>query len=195
MMNKQNRSLPGIILIAMVGFLLASCSKKASRKDLEEWSQQLDSLSVEIAHNVEIRYTDSGYLKAVIEAPLMEHFNNPKEPYTEMKEGVTAQFYGVSGNEESNLRADYGINYEKKKLIHLKNNVHVVNSIREELISEELFWDQNTSEIYTEKQVTIKRGEEVIVGRGFRSNENFTKYRIEKPVGTVNVPDQNDSLQ
>lgn len=183
-----------VLLWLVVGFFCMSmfgCSQKASRHDIENWAKQLDSLSVEIAHNVEIRYTDSAYLKAIIKAPLMEHHDDPTDPFTVMPEGVTAQFYGLSGNEESNLRADYAINYEKKKLIHLKRNVHVINSLGEELISEELFWDQNTRKIYTEKQVKIKRGEEVIIGReGLTSNETFTKYRIGRPVGTVNVPDQ-----
>lgn len=154
------------IAVAVVFFMLASCSVKTSRENVEDWSKQLDSLSVEIAYNVKLRYTDSGRLKAIINAPIMEHHDNPDDPFTEMKEGVNAVFYSVAGTEESNLRADYAINYEKKKLIHLKNNVHVVNTMNEELMSEELFWDQNTREIYTDKQIQIKRGEEVIIGRG-----------------------------
>jgi LPS export ABC transporter protein LptC len=190
-MKNNNRPLQSIILVAVVGFFsFSACNNKASRHELQNWAKQLDSLSVEIAHNVEVVYTDSGRLKAIIEAPIMEHHNDPKRPFTEMKEGVKAVFYDASGVEESNLRADYAINYERKKIIHLKKNVHVTNSIGEELSSEELFWDQKSREIYTEKQVTIKRGEELIIGRGLRSNETFTKYRIERPSGTVNVPEQ-----
>jgi LPS export ABC transporter protein LptC len=125
----------------------------------------------------------------------MEHHDNPKDPFTEMEEGVSAVFYSVDGVAESNLRADYAINYEKKKIIHLKNNVHVVNSKNEELMSEELFWDQNTKEIYTDKQVQIKRGEEIIIGDSLRSNETFTKYRISRPTGKMNMPEQKDSTE
>ena len=41
-----------------------------------------------------------------------------------------------------------------------------------------------------DKQNIIKRGEERITGTKFRSNETFTKYRIEKPIGQVQVPDE-----
>lgn len=182
-----------LLSLAVIGFLLlcvSACEHNVSKSELENWSNQLDSLSVEIAHDVEIRYSDSGYLKAIITAPLMEHHDDPKNPFTEMKNGVLAKFYDHEGREESNLRAEYAINYEKKKLIHLKKDVHVINTMGEELISEELFWDQAKKEIYTDEQVIIKRGEERITGTKFRSNETFTKYRIEKPIGQVQVPDE-----
>ena len=90
---------------------------------------------------------------------------------------------------DSKLSAAYGINYEDKKLIKLTDSVRVVNVKGEELKSEELFWDQTSKKIYTNKFVRIVRNGETLRGDGFESNESFTKYRILRPAGPVSVQD------
>jgi len=150
----------------------------------------MDSLSVETARDVTIRYTDSAILKATISAPLMERYPKVAEPYLEMTEGLSAVFYDDEGKVSSNLSANYGKNYERKELIELRNKVHVRNKLGEELESEELFWDQKTKRIFTDKFVKITRNQELIYGEGFESNERFTKYKILKPSGRVKIKDQ-----
>ncbi len=174
----------------MAVLLLGACGSSTTREEIESYQQQADSLSVEIGRNVTIRYTDSARLKATITAPLMERYPQLSEPYLEMTEGLTAQFYDDQGNVSSNLSANYGKHYERKELIELRNNVHVKNKIGEELESEELFWDQKTKRIFTEKFVKITRNDELIYGEGFESNERFTKYKILKPSGRVKIKEQ-----
>jgi LPS export ABC transporter protein LptC len=117
----------------------------------------------------------------------MERYNDKSNPYLEMKKGLKAVFYNRQKVAESTLTAQYGISYENTKLVHLKNQVNVVNLQQEELSSDELFWDQNKQKIYTSKFVTIKRKNEIIYGDGFESNETFTKYRILNPKGRVHL--------
>lgn len=150
-----------------------------------------DSLSVETATNVTIRYTDSAVLKALITAAVLKNHPTDAEPYMEMPEGLKANFYDKTGEKESYLSANYGINYTAKHLIFLRNDVHVINEKGEELQSEELYWDQTTRKIYTDKAVKIIREDEIIHGSGLESNENFTRYRILKPSGEVKFKEEN----
>jgi LPS export ABC transporter protein LptC len=148
-------------------------------------------MSLETATNVELIYTDSALLKAKINTPLMERFKNKENPYMEMKKGLTAKFFNKAQNEESNIRADYGISYENTKIVTLKKNVVLVNVAGERLESEELHWDQNKTKIFSDKFVTITRKNEIIYGDGFESNESFTRYKILKPTGRVNIKSEN----
>lgn len=178
-----------LTLVLVIAVFFMSC-RNANKKEIERFRDQTENLSIERATNVAIRYTDSAKLKALIQTPLLVRYPRKKEPYTEMPKGLSAQFYDNQGGIDSRLSANYGINYEEKKLIKLNDSVRVVNKIGEELRSEELFWDQKEKRIYTNKFVKIIREGEEIRGDGFESNENFTKYKILKPSGRVKVKEK-----
>jgi LPS export ABC transporter protein LptC len=181
-------------------FLLAafmlSCSTKYSSKELVNMGQMHDSLSVEVAEEVQIVYTDSGLLRAKIMAPQMERFTNRKDPYVEMKHGVKARFYDPTGAEQSRLSANYAINYEEKGQIIMRDSVRVINRFDEEIKTDELIWDETDRRIYSDKKVRIRQGtEKILVGEGFESNEGFTKYRVKKLTGVIKLEDFNEETE
>lgn len=167
--------------------ILAQCSSGTSNEEIEKYQQRSDSLSVETATDVTIRYTDSARLKAIVTAPLMERYPDADKPYLEMTKGLRAEFYDRDGQVTNWLRANYGKHHEEEKTIELRNKVQVRNKYDEQLESEELFWDQTSKTIHTDKFVKIKRKDELIYGEGFESNETFTKYKIIKPSGRVKL--------
>ena len=176
-----------LFTISMGTAVLFSSCRKADKSEIEKFREQTEDLSVERADNVNIRYTDSARLKAIIHTPELVRFPNKAEPYTEMPKGLDAQFYNPNGEEDSRLSANYGISWETKKLIKLTDSVRVTNQKGERLESEELFWNQEKKTIYTNKFVRIYREYDTIRGAGFESNETFTKYRILKPTGKVKM--------
>lgn len=188
MINKRPIKL--LMGICLAFWFLSSCGDKERTETFENYRDLNDSLSVEVARDVRIRYTDSARIKAIIHTPIMQRYPSAKEPYMEMNEGLKAEFYDVNGEINSRLSANYGKRYERQKLIELRNNVHVHNKIGEELESEELFWDQEGKRIFTDKFVKITRKDELIYGEGFESNETFSKYKILKPKGRVKLKDQ-----
>lgn len=175
------------LILTGVGFLCFMTACDHSPEEIKALAQKEEKMSLEQGKEITITYVDSGITKAIITTPMMERFNDKANPYLEMKKGLKAVFYNREKVAESTLTANYGISYENTKLVHLKNDVKVVNLQQEELESEELFWDQIKQKIYTSKFVTIKRKNEIIYGDGFESNETFTKYRILKPKGRVHL--------
>lgn len=151
--------------------------------------QANDSLMPQTADTVEIIYSDSGRVKAILQAPLMEKYRG-EEQVLEMKRGVSARFLNSEGKEENYLSAGYGIHYPHKRLITLRYAVNVSSSKGERLETEELHWNQETGKIYTAKHVKITTPDEVIFGDGFESNQNFTEYKIFKIRGTAKLKDE-----
>lgn len=172
-------------LFFLFSVLLVSCSKDAEK--LKKVKSINANPGVERATDVVLTYTDSGFLKAKVISPLMERYPQKTEPYMEMKKGVKGKFYNRSGKVESSLRANYAISYEVRKIIEVRNNVHVVNSIGEELETEKLIWDQRQEKIYTDNFIKIKTADEILYGTGFESDQNFTRYRIKNLQGTLSV--------
>lgn len=167
-------------------FVLFICSCQNDLKKIELITSDAQ-LPTEIVENVDITYTDSGRLKAIVHTVLAKHFVEKNDPYLEMPKGVKADFYAPDGTIESNLEANYAINYEKRKMIELKDSVYVVNIEGETLETDKLIWDQNEQKIHTDAPVKITQKDQIIYGEGFESNQNFTQYTVYKIKGIVNL--------
>ena len=171
----------GLLLIFLA---LASCEndpvevkKMASDKEYP----------VSTARNIEIVYTDSARLKAVLNAPLRETYLGDNER-VEFKQGVKVLFYSDDGKQSGNMTAGYGISYSKTEQMIARNNVEMYDALQgKRLNTEELIWDQKTGKIRSDKFSKITSKEEVIYGDGFESNQDFSNYRILKIRGIVNL--------
>ncbi|MCF8278645.1 MAG: LPS export ABC transporter periplasmic protein LptC [Flavobacteriales bacterium] len=143
---------------------------------------------VEVAEDIRIIYSDSAILKVILEAKHLERFLG-ENPYLEMTDGVHVRFFNPDGTVESELRSNYAISYQNSDVMEAKENVVVVNKKGETLNTEHLIWEKKTEKIRTEEFVKITTEDEVIFGHGLESNQDFTKYRIKKIKGTINLKD------
>lgn len=146
-----------------------------------------DSLaSKETAEDVHIEYTDSGLLKARINALLMVGVKHVKEPYIEMPKGIRVDFYNSGGKVESYLTAEYAISYQQQKTIVVRRNVEVLNIKGDTLQTEEMIWDQNVGKIRSDKFVVIKTKTQTIFGDGMVADQTFNEWEILNVRGTIN---------
>ncbi|MFM1874279.1 MAG: export transporter periplasmic protein LptC [Bacteroidota bacterium] len=164
--------------------------------DLEEVNAITESefLPVEVADSIQIIYSDSARLKVILEANPLERFLGEK-PDREMTRGVHVRFYNNLGMVESELRSNYAVSHENSDIMEAKEDVIVVNKKGETLNTEHLIWEEKTEKIHTEEFVKITTQDEVIFGHGFESNQDFTKYRIKKIKGTINLKEDAESTE
>lgn len=145
-----------------------------------------EQVHVETGTDVEIVYSEMGNIKARVIAPRMnKHYGDA--PDTEFPEGLTVYNYGDSLKLVSKMQANYGISYDKKEEILVRDDVILVNTEGEKLNSEELIWSRKKKQIYSDKFVKITTPEEIIVGEGFEANEDFSEYTIKKITGRFSV--------
>lgn len=100
--------------------------------------------------------------------------------------GVEVNMFDEQGLRTTNLRADSG-RYEKNiRIYRAYGNVVVVNMEQQQtLYTDQLNWDQNKREIFTEKNIKIVTPKELLYGVGLISNDVFSKYKITKPTGVI----------
>ena len=140
--------------------------------------------------DITMLYTDSALLKIRLEAPQMLMYDKgTKEPMTIMPKGLFVVFMDEKGKESTTLKANYGVRYEISKRMEAKYNVEVVNATGEKLNTEHLVWDENTKEITSDAFVKITTAKEIIMGKGLKSNQDFTRYQILEITGTIRVED------
>lgn len=157
-----------------------------SLKDVKNATEQITGGSVEVSTGVEIIYSDSAVVKAKIITPELTHVKN-ENPYYEMKKGLRAIFYNIHQQETSNIVADYGIQKEGQNIIELKNNVVVTNRDGKVFKSDELIWDSNKHQFYSNKLVSIITPTQTIHGTKFLSDESFSYYEIHQSTGNFDV--------
>ena len=104
-----------------------------------------------------------------------------------MKDGIPVHFYDTLMKVSSTLTANYAINKVAKKVMEAKDNVVIVNSKGEVLHTEHLVWVQDSVKIYTDEFVKITTTDEIIMGEGMEANQDFTKWKIRKIKGIINL--------
>ena len=143
------------------------------------------------AKGFETIYSDSAVVRLKITGPELKEFNETedREAHIEFPQGLKAVFYNKGAIIESSLEAEYAVFWKKIKQFEARSNVVVKNfSEKQELYTEQLFWDQEEGKIWSEKFVKIITENGPTYGEeGFESDENFTKFRIKKSSGQMTV--------
>ena len=146
-----------------------------------------DSIPDLTAKNFVYLRSVSGRIVAKLQSPRMTQYGG-EDPYMEFPDGFKIEFYDRLMQVETVLTADYGIQYEKRKLIKAQKNVVLINMIKnEQLNAEELIWDQRRKKIYSESKIKITTPTQVQYGSGFESDENFQLYEIFKGSGDFEI--------
>lgn len=145
-------------------------------------------VAVETTRDVVILYSDSAELRIRISGPVSKRYVRGYSTEEEFPEGVFVEFFGPDGNVEAWLEADYAIRKESDKLVIAQQNVKLENNNGETIEGEELIWDERKREIYSDRFVRITRGDEVVYGYAFRSDEHFKRMELKAIEGDLRFP-------
>ena len=160
-----------------------NCNNSIQEVNLKTNGKEMPVSSI---RKIEMTYSDSALLKARIKAPMMETYSGEKE-YAEFPKGIEMTFYGPDGEIDSRLTAGYAISYNREEKMETKNNVVLKNNKGETLNTEHLIWDKKQNRIYSNVFTKITSPARIIYGEGFETKGDFSKYKILKIRGAVNL--------
>ncbi len=173
------------ILFSLIafGWLLSSCENDIEKINL--FTGDNNDYPDVVGENIEVIYSDSAKVKVQMHAKELKQYNNAEKPYSEFSKGLIVYFYDDLQQIESELSADYAIYHNEEKLWHAKGNVVAKNlKTGERLDSEEMFWDEEKEEIYSNTFTRIENENGTFYGQsGFKSNQSLTKYQL---IGVTN---------
>jgi LPS export ABC transporter protein LptC len=145
---------------------------------------------VEEAKNIVMNYTLGGNTKAVLKSPLMLRVQDTV-PYLEFPKTLYVDFYDEDGKPESKLSALYAKYKESQSIVYIRDSVKVINMEKgDTLYCKELYWDRKRTgnEFYTDDSVRIRTKTQIIDGIGMESGQDFKRWHIKRPTGTLLVP-------
>jgi LPS export ABC transporter protein LptC len=174
------------LAIVFLPLIIVSCENKVNLIPSSDLLT-LPSLSVK---DVETVYTDSGRLKLILSAPLIEEYSNKESPYDEFRLGIKVVFYDGKKDPAGSVTAKYAKYTKSSNLWELRDSVVVINEGNDKLETEELYWDETKNLIYSDRFVKITNEDQIVMGTGFESDPKLNKRKIKKVSATIFLKDE-----
>ncbi|RKE98387.1 LPS export ABC transporter periplasmic protein LptC [Ichthyenterobacterium magnum] len=165
------------IIIATVFTVAMFFSCKNNFKEVQQVGV-LQNKPIGEAKHINLKYTDSGIVKANLLSPKMLDFSNRNFSFSEFPDGVHLILYDENNNENV-VVSDYAIVYTQTDLIDLQGNVILATHTNDTLFADQLYYDQRREWLFTNESAFFKSASGSI-GQGniFDSDTKFENYLI-----------------
>lgn len=179
-MTVKNKYILKSIVTAIVVTMFFSC------KDNFKEVQQIGVLQNEpigVAENINLKYTDSGKVKANLISPRLKDYSNREFAFQEFPEGIKLLLYDQ--DKHSTILSDYAISYDYNDLIDLQTNVIIVTQQNDSIFANQLYYDQKNEQIFTNEAFKLVSPTKIITGNGFNSDKDFKNFEALEVTGII----------
>jgi len=137
-----------------------------------------------VGENVELLYSDSARLQMKMATPLVKKFDSAKEQREEFPEGIHVWLYEKTGELKAEITANWAKHDVSTDLWEARSNVVVIDAEGKKLETEQLFWDPQKGEVYSNKYTKMtKDGSYEGSGESFWAKQDFTEYKFSNKSG------------
>jgi LPS export ABC transporter protein LptC len=134
------------------------------------------------ADNVDLKYTDSGFIKVVLLSPKMLDFSTIDFPFTEFPKGIDVTLYDNKGK-KTRVTSNYAISYKVTGIIDLQGKVKIVSEKGQTLETEQLYYDQKNEWFFTEKRFKFTDEKGSSNGQGIDFSKDFKIINSQRLTG------------
>lgn len=172
----------------MAGMALAvvGCSHDAPPEG--EAVRNREQIPVMVSRGVSKMVSDSGINRYKIITEEWAVYDQTDPPRQEFRKGVLILRFDEKMNIDMQISADTAYWYNQN-LWELRGRVRLDNEASKTTFrSEQLFWDMQTHEFYSNVWMKVVTPEREVEGSRFRANEQMTKYEVYDDKGSVPMP-------
>ncbi len=162
--------------VVVVLFSLTACNSK--EPVLAEAISDRAAMPYLHATDITTVVSDSGITRYRINTPQWDIFDKAVHPYWEFPVGIHLERFDEQLRVDANVHCLYAKYLERDQLWELKGKVRATNIQGELFETELLYWNQRTEQIYSDSLIKITKAEYIIIGVGFESNQDMTKYFV-----------------
>ncbi len=151
--------------------------------------RERDSVAMMTTYGVNMLISDSGVIKyrIVAERTAVNQNVNPKK--TIFDKGVFLTQFDEKFHVQSYIQCDTAYHYDDLRIYELRGHVRINTKDGLKFQGEELIWDQNKHEYYSNKYSYLETPERTLEGKYFRSDENMRKYYVSNSKGSFERAD------
>ena len=176
------------LIFVFILSIVACSSGLEEKKSFEKYTGPIME-----ADSVKILYSDSAKVRVIVNASKQYEYESGDR---EFPNDIFIEFYEPDGTMSSTLEANSAYFTKETNTYKAEGDVEVIGYIDpKKLNSEELYWEPEKEEIYTETFVRIQSEDQISTGTGLRAKQDFSSYRILKPSGTIYLDDESTTTE
>ena len=180
-------SLHHSLLILLFVCFIAACTEPVEHTASAVRAR--DSVAVMTSWGVNTLISDSGVIKYRIVAEKWEVNENKRPPRWIFEKGLFLEQFDEKFHVQAYIQCDTAYYYSQKKLWELRSRVRVRTKDGLRFTSQELFWDQNAHELYSNVFSRLVTPDRTLQGSYFRSDEKMTRYMVTNTKGSFSQSD------
>lgn len=177
------------IVVLLLPFVMVMVGCGSDKKEIIESFSDPKEMPTVFSKDVSTLVSDSGVTRYRAVAPEWYIYDQSSTPRWYFPKGIYLENFDENYNVSAFLEGDTAIYYKTQRLWELRGDVKMANTKDERFFTEKLYWSQDAQKIYSDTLIHIERGDRIIEGVGFESNQNMTAYKILKTTGIFPVED------
>lgn len=164
-------------LIGVMAFFFMSCGDEV--KDPVTFAYDVETVPIMSTDSVTMLISDSGVVRYKVIAKTWDVYEEAKDPHWLFPDKLYLEQYDSIFTVNAIIKADSAWNFTRRKLWQLRGNVFIRNKKGETFTGEELFWDERTQKVYSNKKLIIDSPEEGrLPASRFEANQQMTNYKF-----------------
>lgn len=171
----------------IIGFLcfafLCACQQVKEHTAPAIWPR--DSASVMVSYGVNTLISDSGVIKYRIVTERWDVNQNRNPSRWTFDKGLFLEQFDEKFHVQAYIQADTAYYFDKDKIWELRGRVTIRNVDGLVFRSQELFWDENKHELYSNKFSRVVTPERELQGTYFLSDEHMSHYTVSNSKGSM----------
>ena len=140
------------------------------------------------ADSINVKYTDSGRISAILLSSKMLDFSGVDFPFTEFPKGIDVTLYDKKAK-KTFIKSNYAISYKGSGIIDLQGKVKISTEDGQMLETEQLYFDQKNDWFFTERRFKFTDPKGVSNGQGIDFSKDFKVVNSQKITGEVESND------
>jgi LPS export ABC transporter protein LptC len=161
--------------------LYSSCESNFKEVQKSTFSEFVPSGEAE---KMNLKYTDSGRITAILKSPKMMDYTNVDFPFTDFPKGIDLTLYDKN-SKRTIILADYATSYKATNIIDLSGNVKISSQDGQILETEQLYFDQKNEWFFTEKKFKFTDVKGISNGQGIDFSKDFKVINSQKITGEI----------
>lgn len=180
---KNYISLSFVIVVALT--MIVGCESNFKEVQKINFSEFVPSGE---ADKINLKYTDSGRITAILISPKMIDYATVDFPFTEFPKGIDVTLFDKNAK-KTFIKSDYATSYKLTNIIDLKGNVKITSQDGQILETDQLYFDQKNEWFFTEKNFKFTDPKGVSNGQGIDFSKDFKVINSQKIAGEVESSD------
>lgn len=136
------------------------------------------------ADKVNLKYTDSGRITAILVSTKMLDYTSVDFPFTEFPKGIDVTLFDKNAK-KTFIRSNYAVSYKGTTIIDLQGKVKISTEDGKTLETEQLYFDQKNEWFFTERKFKLSDAKGISNGQGIDFSKDFKVINSQKITGEI----------